>query len=232
MRRRARRAPRRAPAPTVWTKVQRALIFTLIFLILVVVGTLISAFMYPAFYISSGQTDYYAGAGVELAMVVAVLLYLRFIAQPKKGYARELGLGKGSFSLRNVGLGVLVFLIILVMEIIVGLISQVSGVAIDTNVSQLFLGAPLWYLFGSAVVFPVCEEVLFRGLMVPRFGIVASALVFGILHFSYDSTFGIEIIAAFIFAMIAGYVFKKTKSLYPSIIAHILVNTTTTLLTL
>lgn len=216
----------------VWTKVQRALIFTLIFLVLVIGASLASAFLYPASYIESGQTDYYAAAGSELAMLAAVLIYLRFIAPPKGGYANELGLGKGSVSFRNVALGFLLFGILLVLELIVSTASQVSGVSISTNVGNLLVGAPLWYLFGSAVVFPICEEVLFRGMMVPRFGIVASALIFGVLHYGYNSTFGIEIIAAFVFAMVAGWVFKRTNSLYPSMIAHVLVNTTTTLLTM
>ena len=41
---------------------------------------------------------------------------------------------------------------------------------------------------------------------------------------SYDSTFGVEIIAGFIFAILAGEVFRRTRSLYPSIVGHILVN--------
>ena len=106
-----------------------------------------------------------------------------------------------------------------------------TGVQISTNVDVLLASAPLWFYAFSCIVAPLCEEVLFRGLMVPRLGIVVSALVFAALHASYDSTFAIEVIAALIFALIAGYVFRKTKSLYPSLVAHILVNTLTIVVT-
>jgi membrane protease YdiL (CAAX protease family) len=39
------------------------------------------------------------------------------------------------------------------------------------------------------------------------------------------------VVAALIFGLVAGYVFRKTESLYPSLVAHVLVNTLTILVT-
>ena len=79
------------------------------------------------------------------------------------------------------------------------------------------------FLLFSFLVAPINEEILFRGFMVPRIGILASAVLFSVPHLlSYSSVS--ELIAAFIFGIAAGYAFKKTGSLYPSIIAHALVN--------
>ena len=72
---------------------------------------------------------------------------------------------------------------------------------------------------------PINEEIMFRGFLVPRIGIVASAIIFGLAHYSYMSTFGVEMLGALIFGLLAGYVFKRTKSIYPGIVAHIIVNT-------
>ena len=55
-------------------------------------------------------------------------------------------------------------------------------------------------------------------------GIILSAIIFGLLHASYDSTFAVEVIAAMFFGFMAGYVFSKSDSLYPSMLTHILVN--------
>ncbi|MEM3791633.1 MAG: CPBP family intramembrane glutamic endopeptidase, partial [Candidatus Micrarchaeaceae archaeon] len=137
---------------------------------------------------------------------------------------KELGLSKKSFSFGMVLIGLGIFLSIFALEILVGLLSVITKVKINTNVSVVLQGAPIWFLLFAIFVTPFCEEILFRGFLVPRIGILLSAFVFGLLHADYNSTFGIEIIAAFIFGIIAGYVFKKTKSLYPSIIAHGIVN--------
>jgi membrane protease YdiL (CAAX protease family) len=61
--------------------------------------------------------------------------------------------------------------------------------------------------------------------------VLVSAVMFGALHFSYNSTYGIEVIAALLFGLITGYAYKKTNSLYPALIAHIMVNTLTILST-
>ena len=107
----------------------------------------------------------------------------------------------------------------------ISILGSVVNTQINTNVNIVLSGAPIWFYIFVAIIEPINEEILFRGFMVPRLGIVISALIFGVLHSGYNSTFGIEIIAAFVFGIISGYVFKKTDSLYPSIIAHILVNT-------
>ena len=223
---------RKDPGATFRTSFERAALFVLILMTVGAVSIIVPLFLYQSNYITYDQLNYYAETGLELSFLLSALIYVRFVVPKKSGTAEELGLGRKGATLRNVALGFLVFAIILTLEFIVSLISQVTGVQINTNVSSVLQGAPLWLLFFSAVVFPVCEEVLFRGLMVPRLGIVSSALIFGAMHYSYDSTFGIEMIAAFVFAVIAGYVFRRTKSVYPSIVAHILVNTTTALMTL
>jgi membrane protease YdiL (CAAX protease family) len=210
------------------TKVQHALLFTTILMVVMAVFALACIILYQLAYVSYDQFYFMANAGIELAFLVSAFLYLRFTA---RGTASALGLGRKGISQKNVALGLLVFMAILVLELIVSLISQVTGVPISTNVSAVFAGAPLWFLFFSVVVAPVCEEVLFRGLMVPRIGIVVSALLFAAMHAGYDSTFAVEVLAALVFGLIAGYVFKKTESLYPSMLAHVLVNATAVLLT-
>ncbi|MCL5675019.1 MAG: CPBP family intramembrane metalloprotease [Candidatus Marsarchaeota archaeon] len=143
----------------------------------------------------------------------------------KESIAGMLGLSRERLTLQLVLLGVVIFIIIFLFEVAISLISIATNVKINTNVGSVFSGAPFWFIIFLAVIEPINEEVLFRGLMVPRIGIVFSSLLFAAGHVSYNSTFGIEVIFAFVFGIIASYMFRKTKSLYPSITAHILVNT-------
>lgn len=173
----------------------------------------------------SQQLEYILDAGLGLSMPASVILYFKFYKKLNfKEMLSQLGLRRANLSWRMVGIGLLVFLVIFILDIAVSVLSSVLHMQINTNIGVLFAGSPLWFYIFAAVIEPINEEVLFRGFAVPRIGIVASTLIFGLLHSGYNSTFGIEVIAAFVFGIIAGYVFRRTKSLYPSIIAHILVN--------
>lgn len=204
--------------------VKRSAYFVMIFVIVVLAFEAVALLFFP-----NTATDVDAlTAATSLAFPASAIIYLR-VANPdrKKGIVERLGLGLKGLSPGNIMLGVYIFIIIFSLELLVGLFSTVTGVSINTNAEQIFVSAPLWFYFFTAVVAPIDEEILFRGLMVPRLGIIASALIFGLLHYSYNSTYGIEIVAALVFGLIAGYVYRKTGSIYPSIVAHIMVNALT-----
>ena len=136
----------------------------------------------------------------------------------------SLGLSASKLTLWNVLIGGILVLAIIFVEFMVGLAGAATNTQINTNVSLILAGAPSWFLFFIAVIEPINEEIMFRGLIVPRFGVLMSAIIFSIGHTSYNSTFGVEVIASLLFGLLAGYAFKRTKSLYPSIIAHIVIN--------
>jgi membrane protease YdiL (CAAX protease family) len=198
--------------------------FTLLTIAVVFVFTLFPSVLSIYSLIDTNTFYFMSYAALSLAFPASVIIYLRFIDKKKGGIAKRIGLGAKSFSIKNVLIGVLIFIIILGFEIAVGTISDATGIPINTNVTSVFAGAPLWFYIFTCVLAPIDEEVLFRGLAVPRVGIILSAVIFGLLHYSYDSTYGVEIIAAAIFGLIAGYFYKKTGSLYPSIVAHMMVN--------
>lgn len=174
---------------------------------------------------SEQQALFIAEAALGLSFPLSVLVYMRYYKRLTFGeIASQLGLTSDKLSLRMVGIGIGLFLVVMAVTIIIGLLGFLFGQTINTNVSVALAGAPAWFYAFSAVIEPINEEVLFRGFMVPRLGIIVSAIIFGLGHLGYNSTFEVEVIVAVVFGLIAGYVFKKTNSLYPSIIAHILVN--------
>lgn len=139
----------------------------------------------------------------------------------------DLNLNLHAFTLRALAVGVLLFLAILLLEFGLSAFQTVTHIPLPTNVQALLQGMPLYFIVFSVLVAPIDEEILFRGFLVPRIGIVWSALIFSLFHISYLSIS--EFVAAFIFGLIAGYAFKKTKSLYTTIIGHALVNLLTVL---
>jgi hypothetical protein len=94
------------------------------------------------------------------------------------------------------------------------------------------------YDFEFCVIFPVVEEILFRGvillilvnagLLKDAHAVVLSAMLFGVMHFQY---FGLkkDAIRYVLFAFIGGYFLANlvlmTKSILPSIFIHMIFNT-------
>ncbi len=84
------------------------------------------------------------------------------------------------------------------------------------------------------LVAPVTEELFYRGFLLKnlsrvsqRFGIFASAFLFGLAHQNIS-----QFVLAFVVGIFMGYLTVKHNSLVPSIIAHMAVNTTSQILSL
>lgn len=182
--------------------------------------------LYLKLYISYDLFIDIFNAIISLSFLITVILYL---AIHKKVGFREmpgiLGIGKGSISPRIILLGLLLFFVVETFAMIVIAYNHITSSNLSSNVSQVFGGAPIWFVLFSSIIAPIDEEVLFRAFLVPRLGIVISAAMFAVAHSGYGSI--IEIGVALLFGIVAGFIFKKTKSLYPSLIAHVLVNATT-----
>ncbi len=78
------------------------------------------------------------------------------------------------------------------------------------------------------IAVPFLEEILFRGIILRGFlahysplnAVLASAAVFGIIHWNIYQVPG-----AFVFGCFAGWLFYLTRSLWPCIFAHAMTNT-------
>lgn len=80
----------------------------------------------------------------------------------------------------------------------------------------------------SCIVAPVTEELLFRGFFLKslsrvsqRFGIFMSAFLFGIWHLNFS-----QFVLAFGAGLLMGYIAVKHNSIVPTILVHMMVNTT------
>ena len=86
-----------------------------------------------------------------------------------------------------------------------------------------------FYLLVFAILFaPISEELFFRGVLTKHFGVFASSALFGLAHFTYGST--AQVVATFVIGLLLAYIYKKTKSILPSILIHITYNAMSILL--
>jgi uncharacterized protein len=65
---------------------------------------------------------------------------------------------------------------------------------------------------------PFAEELLFRGYLQHKIGVIFSSALFAVLHYGYASV--AEVAGAFVFSMVIGAFMRKNKRLLPCVLAH------------
>ena len=196
--------------------------FFYISFILVVFLTFVFFYLAARGAISAVDVSNYTAVTFSFIFSTAVFAYLLSKGKTLKDIVGSLGLSKNKLTGKIAYVGIMLFMLLFLLEIIISLITVLTGVQLPTNAQVFESAAPIAILLFSVFIAPLNEEILFRGYLVPRYGIFMPALLFAILHAGYASI--TEFTGAFIFGLLAGYVFQKTRSLYPSVIAHILVN--------
>ncbi len=107
-------------------------------------------------------------------------------------------------------------------------IPEPANELVDYSGVQLAFSIIVIGLFG-----PFCEEIFFRGFALPVFarryglwgGILISAALFSAFHFSIGA-----LVPIFIFGIVLAWLYVRTGSIYPSMVAHAVQNIVATLL--
>lgn len=92
----------------------------------------------------------------------------------------------------------------------------------QAKVSEKINALPLAVLLFAVIGAPLTEELFFRAFLVPRAGVILSAVIFGLMHFAYGSV--VEVLGAVVIGLILGASFKFTKSATPCMLAHMIYN--------
>ncbi len=184
--------------------------------------------------IAVGALIAFLGGSAVLGAVVTQVLFLALSVVIaglvlKRGY-RALGF-------RGVSLSVMVKAFILSLTIAVSMayvgLHLVSTQGFKPPVPGIVGNAAL-YLLVALVLAPVCEETLFRGVLLgymleegagPRVSVVVSAAVFSLAHLLPFSTAPLPqrvlvVCAAFVAGVIAGALRVRTGSIVPAVITH------------
>ena len=75
-----------------------------------------------------------------------------------------------------------------------------------------------------AAVSGVAEEAFFRGVLQPRIGLLAAALVFGLAHFVPRRELAPWALFAFAAGLLLGILFESTGNLVAPVVAHASIN--------
>lgn len=92
----------------------------------------------------------------------------------------------------------------------------------QAKVSEKINALPLAVLLFAVIGAPLTEELFFRAFLVPRAGVVLSAIIFGLMHFAYGSV--VEVLGAVAIGLVLGASFRFTKSATPCMLAHMIYN--------
>ena len=102
----------------------------------------------------------------------------------------------------------------------------------DTDYGKTGLGFAIMTVY-SCIIAPVTEEIFFRGALMKifskssqHFGIIASAVFFGLAHGNLP-----QFMLAFLVGIFFGHIDMKHNSIVPSVIVHIFINSMVTIIT-
>jgi membrane protease YdiL (CAAX protease family) len=132
------------------------------------------------------------------------------------------------------------------------LMLQGIGLSIIIGIGLSFISSPVTLSVGLVllvcILAPVCEEFFFRGFLQTllmenvkggkrllrlnfSYGLMLSALIFGVLHLLYISIPGtslagvvINAILAVVFGLLMGYIYQETRSILTPVLMHSLLN--------
>ena len=103
------------------------------------------------------------------------------------------------------------------------------------QLTEILYSAPMWFqLLGTGVIVPLCEELIFRGLMYNRikdylpvkWALLMSALAFGIGHGNL-----VQGIYGFALGYMMAYLYERTNKLWVPVLFHIVANSVSVLIT-
>ena len=106
------------------------------------------------------------------------------------------------------------------------------GVSVDTvdlpSAARVAAGVVPLFMLANAVLTPIAEEVLFRGVLMnwllrfasPRAAILLGALAFAVCHISY----GLGVAFIFAYGAILGWARLRTGKFYAPMLLHVLIN--------
>ncbi|MDO8553853.1 MAG: CPBP family intramembrane metalloprotease [Candidatus Micrarchaeota archaeon] len=112
--------------------------------------------------------------------------------------------------------------VIFIVSIIISQLMMHFGLWDQSKVRERIVDMP-WYMLVLAVtIVPISEELFFRGLLVNKIGIIPAGILFSIAHFTYGSW--AEISVTLFIGLWFGYLYKKSKSILPTMAIHFIYN--------
>lgn len=130
-------------------------------------------------------------------------------------------------TLRQVAMAVGLSVVLVVLVVVLGGLAQQYNFGVDENVdklSEVLMGALFespWGILTAGLSAAIGEEILIRGALQPRFGILLSTVIFALLHGQYGLTLSTLIV--FLVGLVLGIV-RNRENTSTSMMIHALYN--------
>ncbi len=161
----------------------------------------------------------YAGTGAIHLGLFSIAMFFLWKGD-LKGTLRGIGIpGDAKTHLIYSAIGLSAILLALFM---LGLVSLAAGFNDEQKVSEKVMDLPLLILAFAVLIAPITEELFFRAFLSPRIGILFSAILFGLAHFTYGSV--VEIVGVLFVGLLLGALYRMSRSLVPCVLVHMTYN--------
>ncbi len=184
-----------------------------VFLLLFLISLLLTIF-----FITDNKANYFYAITIHLGLAFISLFFL--FKKDIRTTISNLGIPFDLLRLAKyivIGLGV-----IFLVSIIISQVMMHFGLWDQEKVRERITDMP-WYILVLAVtIVPISEELFFRGLLVSKVGIIPASILFSIAHFTYGSW--AEISVTLFIGLWFGYIYKKSKSILPTMAIHFIYN--------
>ena len=156
---------------------------------------------------------------VALSVIIIAVPFLLLKLEGRRNFKKELLLDRKIVFTKTLVEALKLTAVIFFILIVQGFILQALGL-LDNEVIARVISAqqPLTLLLGAVTLGPIGEELLFRGYLLKRIGVVPQSVLFAVFHYGYGSVS--EILAALGVGVLFGLYVQKNKSIYPVILAH------------
>jgi uncharacterized protein len=219
--------------PWGWRDIIRAILLSIVSFVVLFVLLVIAAVVQQLTGISNDLIILTASVEIGFYGIILLAIYWTTVRRYQSPWA--------ALGLRPVPLGWFVLAPLLTLGMLtvgVALTSAISALQgqpfVNPQVQDMSQGQHLtplhlvMFLFGTAIVAPIVEELFFRGMLYPLLrrhfptwlAIVANAAIFAALHF-----IPILLPMLFVMGLLLAFVRARTESIIPSIIIHALNNT-------
>lgn len=172
--------------------------------------------------------------GIYVTLISSVVTMIGLILFTRKGFVSDF---KKLFNTKNIWLIILGGVALMyAVNIGLGLIYELAGIT-GTSDNQAVLESlittnPLAMFLPVAIFIPIIEEILFRGVILEFFekrwgmimGVIASSLLFGLMHVPSISSMVFLPIYFSLGAVLAFIYLKTNKNIMVPIVAHIINN--------
>ncbi len=193
---------------------------------------------YATITIGTFVAQFFLGASIEnymLCKIIGSLVALPVVYMDYKSDLSRIGLYGKKFPFS----ATMLFNILIIVGITICISVSLNNIILMSplvtmseeysNASSAFYGSTIGVeLLGSALITPILEELLHRGVVYGRLrrmmnmwpAVIVSALVFAALHFNI-----IQFTYAFLIGILLALFVEKTGHIYPAVLAHIVANT-------